>query len=284
MNRATVNGVELEYAVKGSGEPVLLIPTGPIADSFHPFFSQAVMAERYQLLAYHRRGQAGSTHSPAPVSFADQAADAAALLSHLGINRAHVAGHSTGGVVALQLAVVQPERVHTLALLEPTLMMVPSAAAFMEQAAPVFAMYGGGDGKGAMAGFISAVCGLSWEECEELIEERVPGGVEQMMQDAETFFGIDLPAHNDWSFGLEQATQIGMPVLSVLGTKSAQVFAEGRQLLHDLLPLVEDCTIKSAGHLLHIQQPEAVARGVAEFFARHPLRDGARVGAIAEPV
>jgi pimeloyl-ACP methyl ester carboxylesterase len=146
------------------------------------------MVERYQLIAYHRRGQAGSTHSPAPVSFADQAADAAALLSHLGFNRAHVAGHSTGGVVALQLAVDQPERVHTLTLLEPTLMIVPSAAAFMEQAAPIFALYGRGDGRGAMAGFISAVCGLPWQECEKLIEERVPGGVEQMMRDVDTFF------------------------------------------------------------------------------------------------
>ena len=34
MDKAKINGVELEYEVKGSGEPVLLIGTGPIADSF----------------------------------------------------------------------------------------------------------------------------------------------------------------------------------------------------------------------------------------------------------
>ena len=40
MEKAKVNGVELEYEVTGSGEPVLLISTGPIADSFLPFVSR----------------------------------------------------------------------------------------------------------------------------------------------------------------------------------------------------------------------------------------------------
>ena len=79
MQTARVNGVDLEYEAEGSGDPLLLIPTGPVADSFFPLLSQKVMAERYRMIAYHRRGQAGSTHSPAPVSFTDQAADAAAL-------------------------------------------------------------------------------------------------------------------------------------------------------------------------------------------------------------
>ena len=39
MDKAKVNVVALEYEVKGVGEPVLLIGTGPIADSFVPFFS-----------------------------------------------------------------------------------------------------------------------------------------------------------------------------------------------------------------------------------------------------
>ena len=40
MDKAKVNGVELEYEVQGAGEPVLLIGTGPIADSFLPFLSE----------------------------------------------------------------------------------------------------------------------------------------------------------------------------------------------------------------------------------------------------
>src|SRR5215211_8987725 len=121
MDKAKVNGVELEYEAKGSGEPVILIGTGPIADSFLPFLSQQALVERYRLIRYHQRGQVGSTSSPGPVSFAEHAADAAALLGHLGIRRAHVTGHSTGAIIALQLAVDRPKIVHTLALLEPML-------------------------------------------------------------------------------------------------------------------------------------------------------------------
>src|SRR5687767_2457353 len=99
MQRAQVNGVELEYEVVGSGEPVLLI-SPVLADGFLPLLSERALVDRYQLIRYHKRGWAGSTHSLPPVTVATHAADALALLGHLGVPRAHVAGHSTGGVVA----------------------------------------------------------------------------------------------------------------------------------------------------------------------------------------
>jgi pimeloyl-ACP methyl ester carboxylesterase len=270
MDKAQVNRVELEYAVQGSGEPVLLIGTGPIANSFVPFFSEAALVERYRLIRYHQRGQAGSTHCPVPVSFAEHAADAAALLGHLGVSRAHVAGHSTGAAIALQLAADRPDIVQTLALLEPPLLGVPSAGAFFEKAAPALAAYGSGDREGAMAAFLSVVSSLDWETCRTVIEQHVPGGVAQAMTDADTFFGSYLPAFNAWRFGPKQAAAISQPVLSVLGTETERLFAEGHELLHCWFPQVENCTIEGVAHLLHIQRPEPVARGVAEFFARHP--------------
>src|SRR5688572_17096133 len=99
MKKANVNGVSLEYDLRGDGEPALMIPCGPIADGFLPLVSEQALAGRYQLVTYHRRGQAGSTYSPPPVSFSDQASDAAGLLEALGIHRVHVVGHSTGGLV-----------------------------------------------------------------------------------------------------------------------------------------------------------------------------------------
>jgi pimeloyl-ACP methyl ester carboxylesterase len=271
MEQAKVNGVELEYVVQGSGEPVLLIGTGPIADGFVPFFSETALADRYRLIRYHQRGQAGSTHWPAPVSFAEHAADAAALLGHLGIRRAHVAGHSTGALIALQLAADRPDMVHTLTLMEPPLVGAPSAGAFFEKAAPALAAYGSGDRQGAVAGFLSVVSSLDWETCWPLIEEHVPGGVAQAMKDADTFFGSYLPALNAWQFGPAQAAAISQPVLSVLGTETERWFVDGHELLHSWFPQLEDCTIEGVAHLLYMQRPEPVARGVAEFFARHPL-------------
>jgi pimeloyl-ACP methyl ester carboxylesterase len=273
MEKAKINGGELDYDVEGSGEPVILISTGPIADSFLPFFSEKALVERYRLIRYYQRGQAGSTHSPAPVSFAEHAADAAALLGHLGVRRAHLAGHSTGALIALQLAADDPDMVHTLALLEPPLTGVPSAGAFFEKAAPALAAYGSGDREGAMARFLSVVSSLDWETCRKLIEEHIPGGVAQAMKGADTFFGSYLPALNAWQFGPEQAAVIAQPMLSVLGTDTERLFADGHALLHDWFPQIEDCTIEGVAHLLHIQRPEPVAQGVAEFFAHHPMID-----------
>jgi pimeloyl-ACP methyl ester carboxylesterase len=271
MDRAKVNGAELEYEVMGSGEPVILIGTGPIADSFLPFFSEKALVERYRLIRYHQRGQVGSTPRLGPVSFGEHAADAAALLGHLGIRRTHVAGHSTGATIALQLAVDHPDIVHTLALLEPPLTGAPSAGAFFEKAGPALAAYDAGDREGAMAEFLSVVGSLEWETCRTLVEKHVPGGVAQAMQDADTFFGNYLPALRAWQFGPKQAAAISQPVLSVLGTETERWFADSRALLHSWFPQIEDCTIEGIAHLLHMQCPEPVAQGVADFFARHSI-------------
>jgi pimeloyl-ACP methyl ester carboxylesterase len=271
MKKVQVNGVELEYEATGPGEPVLLIGTGPIADSFVPFRSAPALAGRFRLITYHQRGQAGSTHGPPPVPFAAHAADAAALLGHLGVRRAHVAGHSTGAAIALQLAADRPELVHTLALLEPTLPGAPSAGAFFAKAGPALAAYGAGDREGAMAGFLSLVCGLDWETCRTVIEKHVPGGVAQATQDADTWFGSYVPALSAWPFGPEQAATISPPVLSVLGAETERWFVDGHALLHAWFPQVEDCPIAGVAHLLHMQRPAPVAQGVAAFFTRHPI-------------
>lgn len=269
MDRATLDGVVLEYQVVGSGEAVLLIPPGPLADGFLPFLSQESLAERHRLIQYHRRGQAGSSQATPPLSYAEQAADAAGLLSHLGVGRAHVVGHSTGANLALQLALDRPEVVQTLALLEPWLTASPSFPAFFEQAGPPMEAYAAGEKETAMAGFISLASGLEWETSRAVIEDYVPGSVAQAIRDADTFCGVDLPALSAWEFGPEDAAAISQPVLSVLGAETGQLFVEGAELLRSWLPKVEDLTVEDVGHLLQIQSPEPVARGIAEFIGRH---------------
>ena len=273
MDTVNVNGMELEYEVKGSGEPVLLISTGPIVDSPLPLFPEKALAG-YRLIRYRQRGLARSSNGASPVSFAEHAADAASLLGHLGVRRAHLAGHSTGAEIALQLAVDRPDIVHTLTLLEPPLVGVPSAGAFFEKAGPALAAYGCGDREGSMAGFLSLVSGLDWDTCQRVIEKYIPGGVAQAFKDADNFFESYLPALSAWQFGADQAAAISQPVLSVLGAESDPWFVDSHELLHSWFPQVEDYRIKGVGHLLHMQRPEPVARGIAEFFARHPMAGG----------
>jgi pimeloyl-ACP methyl ester carboxylesterase len=270
MDRANVNGVELEYEVLGSGEPVLLIDM-LIADCFVPLLSEPSLADGYQLIRYHKRGWVGSTHTPPPVSIEDHAADAAALLDHLGVRHAHIVGHSTGASIGAQLALDHPGKAHTLTLLEPTLVSLPLGQAFLQSAGPVFEAYGSGDHSGAFAMFVAAASGLDWDACRALLEERIPGVVAQTIKDADTFFGVELPSVVEWTLSAEQAAAIHRPVLSVIGAQTAPLWVEIAEFLRSSLPYIEECTIDGAGHLLQIQQPEPVARAIAEFLGRNSM-------------
>lgn len=270
MEIARVNGVELEYEVVGTGEPVLLI-SPVLADGFIPLLTERVLTDRYQLIRYHKRGWVGSTHTPPPVSIADHAADAAALLHHLEVPRAHIAGHSSGAAVAAQLANDHPDTVHTLILLELSLLSVPAGEAFVKQAGPAFEAYASGDHEQALAVFMSVVSGLDWPSCRAVLEQHLPGAVAQAIKDADTFFGIELPALTQWRFGPEQAAAIHQPVLSVLGTQTQPMWVEVAEFLRSTLPHVEDCPIDGVGHLLHIQRPQPAARGMAQFLARNSM-------------
>ncbi len=272
MDIATVNGVELEYEVVGSGEPVLLI--SPILpDGFLPLMTESALTDRYQLIRYHKRGWVGSTHTAGPVSVADHAADAAALLDHLGVLTAHVAGHSSGAAVAAQLSLECASTVRTLVLLELSLLSVPSGETFIAQAVPAFEAYGAADHDGAIASFLGVVSGLDGDTCHAVLEGLLPGAFAQSVKDADTLFGVELPGLAEWGFGAEQAAAIECPVLSVLGSGTQPLWVEVAAFLRSLFPDVDECTIDGVGHLLHIERPEPVARAIASFLGRHPITD-----------
>jgi pimeloyl-ACP methyl ester carboxylesterase len=270
MDIARVNGIQLEFEAVGTGEPVLLI-SPVLADGLVPLQSESELADRYQLIRYHKRGWVGSTHTPPPVTIGDHAADAAALLEHLGVSRAHVAGHSSGAAVAAQLALDHPDTVHTLLLLELSLLSVTSGAAFFQQAGPAFEAYRHGDHEDAFATFMALVSGLDWPTCRAVLEKQAPGTVAQAVKDADTFFGVELPSLGEWDFGPEHAGAIGCPVLSLLGTETLPLWVEVAAFLRTSLADVEEHTIEGVGHLLHGQRPEPVARAMAAFLGRHPM-------------
>jgi pimeloyl-ACP methyl ester carboxylesterase len=119
--------------------------------------------------------------------------------------------------------------------------------------------------------FLTAVSGLSWPACRALLHERVPGAMTQAVDDADTFFGVELPALTEWEFGPRQAAAIDQPVLSILGSETRPLWVEVAAFLRSSLPHVEECTIDGVGHLLHMQRPEPVARSMATFLERHAI-------------
>ena len=98
-------GVDVYYEIEGSGEPLLLI-MGTAAD--HTTWAAQVEAYRdsYSVITYDARGT-GQSSQPERIedySMRILADDAAALLTHLGVGRAHVSGLSLGSATAQELA------------------------------------------------------------------------------------------------------------------------------------------------------------------------------------
>jgi pimeloyl-ACP methyl ester carboxylesterase len=267
MQRAAVDGIQLEFETRGHGDPVVLIHGSVIADAHAPLMHEPSLAS-LRLVRYRRRGFGGSTHSPPQVSIRRQAADCAALLRHLDIARAHVVGHSYGGAIAMQLAHDAPHAVNSLALLEPALIrFVPSGAKMMEAFASTIAAYQRGEKRRAIADFLSLVCGPGWPETIA----KLPAALEMAVADADNFFGVEVPALQEWNFGPEQASRLDVPVLAMVGAHSEPVFREGHKQLQFWFPRADTVEIPKASHMLQMENSRAVAEALAGFFHRHAM-------------
>lgn len=229
----------------------------------------------YCLIRYHRRGFAGSTASIVPLE--RQADDAISLLRHVGVERAHVVGHSGGGRIALQLALEAPEVVYSLVLLEPAgVGPVPSAPEWAEEVVePARERYRAGDTVAAVDTFMQAtVAGPEWRT---EIARTVPGGPEQAERDAATFFEDPTPAER-WVFDEEKAETIPrrISILHVWGSETLSFLEEGRELIHTWYPRADDHRVEGVGHSLPMEAPGEVAKAIADFLRRHSIDGGSR--------
>jgi pimeloyl-ACP methyl ester carboxylesterase len=272
MEWIAIDGTALAYEVSGSGEPVVFIHGALIADAFPPLLAEPALRERYRLIHYHRRGYGGSAPGATSVDLARQAADCRALLDHLGVPRAHVVGHSLGGTIALRLALDAPERVHSLAVLEPALVLGASAQPYREAIARNQQRYRAGDAAGTVDEFLQVRFGPGYRAA--FLDRAVPEAFAQAIADAGTAFERDMPAVGEWAFTQAEAQRISQPVLAVLGSESEALwprFGETHRLLLRWLPQVEEYVLPGATHALQLQNPRDMAAALADFLARHPL-------------
>jgi pimeloyl-ACP methyl ester carboxylesterase len=104
---------------QGAGDPVLLIhgfASSHIVNWVSPGWVKTLTEAGYRAIAFDHRGHGLSTKSYDPADYTPEkmAGDAAALLDHLGIERAHVMGYSMGARVSAFLALAEPDKVATL--------------------------------------------------------------------------------------------------------------------------------------------------------------------------
>jgi pimeloyl-ACP methyl ester carboxylesterase len=269
MARAVIDGVALEYDDFGAGEPLVFVHGAFIADAFRPLLAEPALASKFRLITYHRRGYGGSSRTSESMTFAIAASDCCALLSLLGVRRAHVVGHSHGANVALQLALDAPQLVQTLTLLEAGLIVGASAPLYRETLLQSGRRYAAAGARVAVDEFFQ----LRWPSYREDLPRVLPGALERAVADAGTFFEAELPGALDWKFEAEEAQRIRQPVLVVLGEQSVNLhprFAETYRLLLEWLPDAEGFVLPAPTHFLQIENPQALAVALSNFCARHP--------------
>lgn len=108
------DGLELAYQVSGEGPPLLIISGLSAERSFWGLARPHLSG--FTLVEFDNRDIGKSARASAPYTTADMARDALAVLDAAGIAKAHVIGHSMGGMIAQELALMAPPRVDRLVL------------------------------------------------------------------------------------------------------------------------------------------------------------------------
>jgi 3-oxoadipate enol-lactonase len=117
MPTATVNGIDIAYADSGGDGPAVVLSHGYLMD--HTMFDHqlAALAPEFRVITWDERGF-GGTPAPAAFSYWDSASDVLGLLDHLALDAAVLGGMSQGGFLSLRAALLAPERVRGLVLLD----------------------------------------------------------------------------------------------------------------------------------------------------------------------
>jgi pimeloyl-ACP methyl ester carboxylesterase len=115
MPLTKIGGVRFYYEVHGSGEPLLLI-AGLGSDSSSWGWVVNAFSAKFKTIVFDNLGAGRSGTGRTPCTIRRMARDAVKLLDRLGVERAHIIGHSMGGYIAGEIAVNYPERVNRLVL------------------------------------------------------------------------------------------------------------------------------------------------------------------------
>ncbi len=113
--RSKFGPAEIGTAVSGEGPAVLLVAGLGGRGSFWNR-QIAALSQRFRVVTHDHRGTGISSRSRIVYSAEQMAEDVVALMDSLGIDRAHIVGHSTGGAIGQFLALHHPARVDRLVI------------------------------------------------------------------------------------------------------------------------------------------------------------------------
>jgi pimeloyl-ACP methyl ester carboxylesterase len=272
MATAKINGIQLFYELSGTGGIPLVLVHGSWAS--HHTWDLVVprLPESFRVLAYDRRGHSESQRPTGQGSVREDVADLAALIEHLGLAPAWVAGNSFGASLTLRLAGERPELFRGLIAHEPPLFSLlgadPAVAPLLEEVGRriggVVERIASGDPAGAAEQFVDTVAlgPGSWAQLPSHLQQT-------FIENAPTF----LDEANDpelLAFNLRWIQAFSRPSLLTIGDQSPPTFAPVVAKLSGVLPNVEVVTLPGAGHIPHVTHPDAYVEAIMAFIRKNP--------------
>lgn len=263
MPQVASQGALIDYETTGSGEPVLCI-AGFGCDRTIWSLAAPKLSPPLRVITFDNRGTGRTTGSEEVKSIAQMAEDAAAVLDALELPSAHVAGHSMGGMIALELALSHADRVRSLTLINTGARTDARNKLIIET---------WGELPRLVSPEMGARLSLPWVYTESFLSR--PGVLDEIMKliaanpfqpSATALFGQSraISAFD----ATEKLGQVACPTLVVAGREDILMRLPSSEQLAQGIRGAEMRIIDGVGHGLPIEAPAALASVLTAFVTR----------------
>jgi pimeloyl-ACP methyl ester carboxylesterase len=260
MPKVKANGIDLNYEVHGTGQPVILIG-GLGADMFLWFRQIPELSKHFQVIAFDNRGAGESDKPEEPYTIKMFADDTAGLLKALDVARAHVIGASLGGMVAQEFALSYPAMLNRLALVSTSFGGPNSVPTPKETLAAVLNRTGNPetDIRNSFKLFThDQWCDAHPDLVDQYVKWRVahpqPVAAYQRQAMAPLAFNAE-----------ERVSQIAAPTLVAHGSDDRVVPVENARRLAAKIPNAKLMVFEGGGHAFTIEQADEFNSAVIQF-------------------
>ncbi|GAB2747552.1 alpha/beta fold hydrolase [Kitasatospora kifunensis] len=269
MPFAEIDHRRFHYQDTGGPGPAVVLSHGNLMDGSMWDAQVAALRGEFRCISWDERLHGRTEDDGAPHDYWASARDLLGLLDHLGIERAALVGHSQGGFLSLRAALLAPERVRALVLVDS------SAAAWPPQALAQMGQIAEGFRSGGPRAVAPALLDLllgpgdlhtglhaAWQaRWERQPRERLATAVNVLMAVAEL---------------AGRLSEITAPALVIHGAADQPVPAALGVMLSELLPGAEPLVlIPDAGHTPPLTHPEPVNAALAGFLRARVTADAA---------
>jgi pimeloyl-ACP methyl ester carboxylesterase len=259
------NGINIYYQLAGEGEPLVLI-SGLSYGLWYWHRVVPLLAPHFRVITFDNRGVGQSDAPPGPYTGSMMAADTAGLLDALGIERAHVLGHSMGGYVAQALALEHPQRIDRL-VLASTNFGGPNQIPPSAEAMAILTDVSGDPVERFMRGLKISTAPDFAETNEAFVAEwlayRTENPIEPVAYQAQLAVGLALLAPEGAFDG--RLHQITASTLLLMGEHDGVIPPGNAALMAAQIPGSTVMILPDAGHHFTLEIPEATAATITGF-------------------